>query len=345
MQTQKNKQTNKRASPLKNKQAKASPRGARPMATVPVAMSRKTRGYAPAISQGGDSVVIRHSEFICDIAGSTAFATTSLNVNPGIATTFPWLSSVAMRYQRYQFRNLKFRYQPRCSTATAGTVILAIDYDANDAAPLSKSAVLSYYGCDDSAAWQECCCGLDARVARDRGSLFLRAGTLAANQDVKTFDLGTLYVCTSGFAGATACGELYVEYDCCLLIPQTTPVVLSKKIDASAGLNAGALYGTNAASTGLINVTVTDASTLTFNQEWSGLCELTIVGTGLAGTIANTGTASGTIQGTFTVNAGGTYARGLLEVVALRGQTLVLGITATAVTGITHRFSQYDTAL
>jgi hypothetical protein len=250
-----------------------------------------------------------------------------------------------MRYQRYQFRNLKFRYQPRCSTATAGTVILAIDYDANDAAPLSKSAVLSYYGCDDSAAWQECCCGLDPRITRDRGSLFLRAGTLGADQDIKMFDLGTLYVCTSGFAGATGCGELYVEYDCCLMIPQTTPAYISKKIDASAGLDATHLYGTNAAATGLLNLTVTDSATVTFNQDWTGLCEITFVGTGLAGTIANTGTASGIIQGTFTFTGAATYARGLLEVVALRGQTLVLGITATTVTGITHRFSQYDTAL
>jgi hypothetical protein len=250
-----------------------------------------------------------------------------------------------MRYQRYQYRNLKFRYQPRCSTVTAGTVILAIDYDANDAAPLSKSAVLSYFGCDDSAAWQECCCGLDPRVARDRGSLFLRAGALNANQDVKTFDLGTLYVCTSGFAGATACGELYVEYDCCLMIPQTTPVYLSAKVDASAGLDQTHLYGTNATKTGLLNITVTDSATVTFNQDWMGLCELTIVGTVMSGTVANSGTATAAIQGTYTVNAAATYGRALLEVSALRGQTLVLATTATTVTGITHRFSQYDTAL
>jgi hypothetical protein len=271
------------------------------------------------------------------------FETDSFFINPGLATTFPWLSSIAIRYERYQFKKLRFHYEPKCSASTAGTVILAVDYDPLDEAPATKQEVLSYHGKGDSVPWLPCNTEMGSFIGANRGSLFTRPGTLAANRDQKTYDLGQLFVCTSGHAGTTVCGELYVDYEVELLIPQVQDSIIAGAFDSTAGLSQVALVGTNFAGNGnlddLISVTGTSASILTFNQDWEGLVSINVVGTVMSGAAANAGTAAWSAFGTATYNAGATYGRIGGFVRALRGQTLVLSITATTVTGITWCFA------
>jgi hypothetical protein len=50
----------------------------------------------------GQTVVIRHKEYLGEIRGSTTFTVQdALQINPGNARTFPWLSGVAVRFQEY----------------------------------------------------------------------------------------------------------------------------------------------------------------------------------------------------------------------------------------------------
>lgn len=310
---------------------------------APVAVSRALMIRDPVVQNGRDSVRIVHSEFVSDVVGSTLFSAVGFAVNPALSQTFAWLSSVALRYERYSFKKLCFHYEPRCSTATAGTIILALDYDAADSAPESKQDVLSYHNKADSAAWQSCKTFVDGPVARNRGSLFTRAGALGAGVDIKTYDLGNLYVCASGHADATVCGELYVDYEVELMIPQVQNSLLAGGFTASAGLAAGALIGTDLAANSilanLIDVTATSASTLTFNQDWTGTLSMYVLGTGMSGNPADTGTAAFSLVSTAVYNAAATAGRWFATVRARRGQTLVLGITATTVTGVQWYFA------
>jgi hypothetical protein len=175
----------------------------------------------------GDSVNIHHREFIQDVTGQIAFNALSFPVNPGRDTLFTWLPQLATRYERYQFRNLRFIYEPRCSTATSGSVILAMDYDPLDTAPATKQDVYSYHHSAQSSPWDESCLTVDSSILRNRGTLFSRAGAIPAGSDLKTYDLGNLWLCVSGFTGAVVCGELFVEYDVILMVPQITSNVQS----------------------------------------------------------------------------------------------------------------------
>lgn len=196
------------------------------MEMAPVALSRRVRIGMPDVSgspyAGDGRVRIRHREYLADVAGSVAFANTAFAINPGLAASFPWLSAIAVRFESYIFRRLRFEYETQRSTATNGTVMMAVDFDAADAAPTTKTGIMSYHNAVRSAVWDECCYNSDAGDLRKFGvQRFIRSAGLAANLDIKTYDVGNLNIATQGEADTTAIGELYVEYDVELITPQT----------------------------------------------------------------------------------------------------------------------------
>lgn len=340
---------------IRNKKTKTSPRpkglrgqalNAKPSRKMaPVSNARKSYVVAsPKLSQGTDSVSITHREYICDVPGSILFNALGFPVNAGRDTCFNWLSTIAMRYERYQFERLRFIYEPRCSTATAGSVILAVDYDPLDASPVTKQDVYAYSHSAQSSAWDECCFTVDPAVLRSRGTLYSRVGQNPAGSDLKTYDLGNLWLCRSGFAGTDVCGELFVEYSVRLTIPQVSKTTQSWYGAASAGLAAGSLFGTTIAlgSSNSLDLTVTSASTVTLSQNWEGLITMVVTGTGLAaGGFASSGTTLVQMLSE-TYNAGSTSGTVILSVPSgLRGGTIILALTATTVTANTIRFSPF----
>jgi hypothetical protein len=282
-----------------------------------------------------DSIVVKHREFIQDVTGQTNFTATSFPINPGRDTLFTWLPDLANRYERYQFDSLRFIYEPRCSTATAGTVILAVDYDALDSAPVSKQDVYAYHHSSQSSAWDESCMMVEPEILRSRGPLYTRPGAAPAGSDLKSYDLGNLWLCVSGFSGAVVCGELFVEYTVSLRIPQIQSNVQSGSINGTAGLAAGSLFGSAQTVAGLLDLTITSASTITFNQNFSGDLVIEVLGTGLVpSAYANTGTCTATVGGDLLgslVNAAASAAAVYVKVKALRGQTFIPAITASTV--------------
>lgn len=197
---------------------------------APVAQSRLMKTAVPSVSgspySGDGSVRIRHREYIGDVSSSIAFANSQFSVNPGLAATFPWLSVIAANYESYLFTSLSFEYETQVSTATSGTLMLAIDFDAADAAPVSKVQLMSYHNAVRSPLWSECQYRGDVQDLHKFGmKRYVRTAALAANLDIKTYDVGTLNVATQGAIGATPAGELYVVYDITLNTPQLASVV------------------------------------------------------------------------------------------------------------------------
>jgi hypothetical protein len=138
-------------------------------------------------------------------------------------------------------------------------------------------------------------------------------------------------------------GELYVDYEVELLIPQVQDMIIAGGFAATANLSAAALVGSNFAvdtnMTDLLNITALDTATIQFLQDWEGIFTCNVVGSVMSGNPANAGTCSMALFGTATYNAGATYGRFGGFVRALRGDTLVLSITATTVTGISWVFA------
>jgi hypothetical protein len=71
---------------------------------------------------------------------------------------------------------------------------------------------------------------------------------LASNLDIKTYDVGNLYVCTEGQASTATVGYLYIDYEVVLKTPQLNfdDVLLGGAIASGGSLTAGNPLGATA---------------------------------------------------------------------------------------------------
>lgn len=317
--------------------------------SAPVSSQKVIRNGRPTISNISNSpfsddgaIRVSHREYVADILGSVAYANSTFSINPGLATIFPWLaSSCALGYESYTFEKLNFLYEPSCSTATAGKVILAVDYDPTDVFPSSKAIISSYHNAVSSPPWAECCFVADRRdLVKMAPQRYIRQGTiLTALNDLKTFDVGNLQIGTQGMATGAVVGELWVEYVVTLQTPQINPIgavaAFSAKVEANTGVSRTAPFGTDAATvTGSLPVTATGSS-LTFNTTGQWLVEILTTGTGItagaAPTVGGTGQET-TVLSLYTDAASTIGTIGLLTNITVPGQTLSIDYTAAATT-------------
>jgi hypothetical protein len=292
-------------------------------------------------------------EYVQDIAGSVAFAVTASPVQPGIPTLFAWLANQAIFYQEYRFKKLNFCFETEKGSSTSGKVMFAFQEDATDAVPSSKQEMLENQWKASAAPWEPFRLSVPTSVLNALGpKKYIRSGTLAANLDLKTYDVGQLLVATLGMSDTTVVGELYVEYEVELITPiQSTKQlasILSKTITGAGSVSDTAIFGTAATSTSGLDVTAS-ASTLTFNRVGWYLVEYVLTGTGLFTTfVPVTSSSTVTIGGASGIsnaaaNVGTTAFGSITILVTARGQTLVIDVDtqATTVSASTTRVAGY----
>lgn len=166
---------------------------------------------------------IRHREFVKDLTtNGTANQLSIMRVNPGNTTMFPWLSSIANRFESYVFNGLRFNYVPSVGTTSTGAIALAPDYDAaDDNSGISKPKLLTF---DDSVRgplWKGFSCICKKNNLQKSKSYYVLDGLAPAGTDIKMYDALQLIISTTTSSNMTI-GELWVEYDITLLTPQMT---------------------------------------------------------------------------------------------------------------------------
>lgn len=184
-------------------------------------------------NMGRDGVRIQHRELVGSLTGSTAFVIArALALNPGLASTFPWLSTQAKGWEQYRFNSLRLEYFSRTGSGTPGSVMLAPDYDAADAAPTTEQQMSAYRDVEEEAPWvPEFCCDCNVSAMHPDGRRkFVRTGALGPNLDVKTYDVGNMFVATVD-GTAVGWGKMWLSYDVSLFVPQLPDVVA----DAATG--------------------------------------------------------------------------------------------------------------
>jgi hypothetical protein len=198
--------------------------GSQPRRQIAAAAAYSTglsSGEARIYRDSVDSCRIKHRELIGSLTGSVNFAVqSSFSLNPGLASTAPWLALESQGWEKYHFNSLKLCYYTRTATSVPGSVILAVDYDAADAAPVSEQIASAYFGTQEDAPWKDICLNFDPRELA--GVRYIRPGALAPNLDVKTYDVGTAFVCTTD-GTAVNWGKVWLEYDVTLYNPQLPP--------------------------------------------------------------------------------------------------------------------------
>jgi hypothetical protein len=283
------------------------------------------RAQRPTISANGKDFHIRHSEFVGDVVSTGAsFQVYSYPIQPALATTFPWLATLAQRFETYRFQSLRFRYETQTATTSVGTVIMAVDYDAVDDAPTDKVQAMSYKSSVRTAAWDSVAFVAEVADLQRVLNHYTRVATVAAT-DLKTYDVGNLHVCLQGVAAATV-GELYVDYDLALFTPQLSDQV-GGHVHAAGGLDADDLWGTVAfVPVGPLPFEWTSAAEVTFTQNWEGLIGSQVTMAACIAALTDTGSATVTVVSSIW-NAAQTVLTSVLAVQALRGQTLNLHST------------------
>jgi hypothetical protein len=197
----------------------------RPQASVASAYATPlSSGKAQIFRSSVDSCRIVHRELIASVTSASTSVFTvnnSFSINPGLFSTFPWLSVEAQGWEKYRFNSLRFCSYTRTGSNTAGSILLVPDYDAADNAPSSEVIASSYFGTEEDAPWKDICCILDKnRLSRE---LYLRNAPLSAKLDIKTYDVGNFYVCTVDASSSASWSKIWVEYDITLINPQLPP--------------------------------------------------------------------------------------------------------------------------
>lgn len=156
---------------------------------------------------------VRHSEFISEVKASGN--TESRVINAGNDETFQWLSTVARNYEYYSFRALKFRYVPLVNNAE-GSVLLTVDFDCGDALITDKRTLFNFEGTVRSMLCKPCtfiCPKRNLQVMTKRPVDSVRVG------EPRLANVGNLIWQSMGDSFQAA-GEIWVDYDVDLFIPQ-----------------------------------------------------------------------------------------------------------------------------
>lgn len=289
------------------------------MSSAPIAMSTSFKSNRPKMTtlRNGDCRIV-HREYIQDILSgpvSSGFTATLLSINPGLASTFQWLSKVAQNFESYKFSKLKFCYETESPSSTGGTVVLAVDYDAADPVVTSKQQALAYRGSVRSAPWTPSChSSLPEDLSKNR-SYYVRPGIPPANTDIRLYDVGNLQFIVQGVTGTLQdLGELYVEYDVLLMTPIYEPVPSSGTITTATSTTSNVFAAHTTQGGGFIvtpgNTGLMNFSNLQIGSELSisvnttaGTTTVFALGTLIGLTAKTTYGGTGTLVETFTVTA------------------------------------------
>jgi hypothetical protein len=325
-----------------------------PVEAAPNALSQvqgQTRPVILTSNKSGDlRTTVKHREYIGEVLSSIAYAVTEYAINPAIAATFPWLSTLAMNFEAYLFKKLKFDYRTESSTQATGKAILSVDYDAADPAPATKQEQLQARTKVDCATWQNAGVSCDSSDLKKLPQRYTRVAPLPANMDIKTYDVGKLSVgCQGQTADNVPMGELYVEYEVDLITPTNSGVVvqalMAQKIVASgAGLTTTQLFGNAPVLTGAALFQVNPVnSEMTLQVAGQYMITSIITGTTIAGLTA--GYAGVDTNVNIIINAAGTVAINVTIVNGVVGDAWIPFLTAATVSAAQHFITPYPYAL
>lgn len=204
--------------------------------SAPAAESHKVRNLGqPRITRVGDAgdCIVIHKEFVTDLVATTvagAFSAVGIPINPANRFMFPWLSDLAVNFESYVFKALKFIFEPSVGTSTSGSVLMAVDYDIADDLPTDKSDMMSLRGATRSPPWcsnQYVCSKEDLRKRKTyfvnpdtEGSLNDQGLEGESYYDRRLDDVGELILASSNASASSQLGEFYVEYEVELMTPQ-----------------------------------------------------------------------------------------------------------------------------
>jgi hypothetical protein len=196
--------------------------------SVPASRGARNATRQPRIFQRGPHTVVCHREYLGDVLTDALnqFAYDAYIGNPGDTTTFPWLNSIARRFESYRFVKHVMQYVGFAGTSTTGELTLAIDYDAQDETGSQTKATLLNTGNSVSGPLWDSFDHVSSRADLQRLGPYRYVNDqdedeLASPTVERTSSYGNLFVATSptSLPAGTATGEIWIEYEVEFLTP------------------------------------------------------------------------------------------------------------------------------
>jgi len=182
----------------------------------------------PTFASSGDEtgeVFLTRKEFVTDLYGNsgTTFVNQTFSLNPGLESSFPWLSQIASNYEEYEFEGVIYTYRSvvtdigSSTNGQVGTVTMATNYNAAAPSFTDKGLMLEYAHANSSKITESMIHGIECdheKLSGPKGS-YVRSGPVPPNEDIKMYDSGKFQIAFSntpaGFANQVV-GELWVSY-------------------------------------------------------------------------------------------------------------------------------------
>lgn len=232
----------------------------------------------PVVQNSANGIIVRHREYLRDINATTAFTLTSMNINPGLIGSFPWLSAVAENFEQYKWRGLLYEFKSlssdsvlSSSTSSAlGSVIMATQYDALDPAFPNKFNMENYEYANSSKPSHSFIHPVECKRNQTAfNELFIRNGAAPTGSDLRLYDIGVFNIATVGMQAASGvAGELWCTYEVELIKPKLVGDVgtelLVDHFNLKSIVNASPLGTTTTAAAGCTLGGATTGTTYTF---------------------------------------------------------------------------------
>ncbi len=214
--------------------------------------SVRADGTIPAMHKDGQSVIVRHKEFLGEIQGSESYTVQKrYALNPGDSATFPWLAAIAGQYTEYKVRGMIFHYIPTSGFAVnstnpaLGSVMIQTSYRATEAAPASKVEMMNEYWATEARPSEPFIHPIECDPKENPFNVqYVRNASVASTENILMYDLGVTTVATTGCpATGNVIGDLWCTYEIELKKPKiasiTTETALSA-VNYSQGTLSGA---------------------------------------------------------------------------------------------------------
>lgn len=180
-----------------------------------VANNYRVRNTALRVRNISGITTIRNTNQVTDLSSTSDFQVQTFQINPGLSKMFPALRRHANGFQSYKFTKLVLRYTPVCGTQFSGDISMAFATDANDPEPINMRELAQYPTLQSGSIREE----MVMRIPNKATKLFTRAGEVP-NTDIKTYDMGKLFVATDLASDIIKIGRLWIEYEVQLFTPK-----------------------------------------------------------------------------------------------------------------------------
>jgi hypothetical protein len=171
---------------------------------------------------GAPFLIPDRTESLGDVSGSVAFSNTNYNINPGLVTSFPWLSQLAQAFEYWSCDSIEYDFKStsgsaiQSASAALGKVVMATDYDVFDSNFTTTQQAENYDGFTRCEVWKNAkhiVLGGNRRVGKLPVTEFkIRPGAVPSGADQSLYDIGNFQFITSGQPSAFLIGELFVTY-------------------------------------------------------------------------------------------------------------------------------------